>query len=163
MAKLTVKLSDQDPTIHLVGKRSVLIGRSAATEVQIDDPSVSGCHAQLVYCAGVYTLTDLKSTNGTRVNGQYIKTHLLRDADRIRFGQVTCIFEVPAGYSPGKNQTKRLLRVSRHGKLLGFFTPDNARESLKRGELRPDDTVWHEPVTPPAKLPVPTVKRSLQK
>ena len=149
MAKLTFKFTDQEPETHLVGKRSVLIGRSPDTEVQIDDPSVSACHAQLVYCAGVYTLTDLKSTNGTKVNGQYIKTHLLRDSDRIRFGHVTCIFEVPAGYSPGKHQTKRLLRVSRQGKLLGYFTPDNARESLKRGELRPDDTVCHDPSSPP--------------
>jgi len=150
MAKLTVKLSDQEPATHQVGKRSVLIGRSADTEVQIDDPSVSACHAQLVYCAGVYTLTDLKSTNGTKVNGQYIKTHLLRDSDRIRFGHVTCIFEIPPEYFPGKHPTKRLLRVSRQGKLLGFFTPDNARESLKRGELRPDDIVWHDspPPTP---------------
>jgi pSer/pThr/pTyr-binding forkhead associated (FHA) protein len=144
MAKLTVNLYDQDPQTHLVGKRSVLIGRSADTEVQIDDPSVSACHAQLVYCAGVYTLTDLKSTNGTKVNGQYIKTHLLRDSDRIRFGRVTCLFEVPAEYSPGKDHSKKLLRVSRKGKLLGYFTPDNARESMKRGELRPDDTVWHD-------------------
>ena len=151
MAKLIVKLIDQNPKTHLVGKRSVLIGRSPDTEVQIDDPSVSGCHAQLVYCAGIYTLTDLKSTNGTKVNGQYIKTHLLHDADRIRFGQATCIFEVAAEYFPGKHQTKRLLRVSRKGKLVGYFTPDNARESLMRGELRPDDVVWHDASSPSSK------------
>ena len=145
MAKLTVNLPDQAPQIHLVGKRSVLIGRSADTEIQIEDASVSACHAQLVYCTGVYTLTDLKSTNGTKVNGQFIKTHLLRNSDRIRFGRVTCLFEVPAEYSPGKHQTKKLLRVSRNGKLLGHFTPDNARESLKRGELKRDDIVWHDP------------------
>ena len=148
MARLIIKLPDQEPQPHLVGKRSVLIGRSVDTEVYIDDPSVSACHAQLVYCAGVYTLTDLKSTNGTKVNGQYIKTHLLHDADRIRFGQVTCIFEGPADCSLPKKQTRRLLRVSRNGKLIGYFTPDNARESLRHGDLRPDDKVWHDPETP---------------
>ena len=145
MAKLTVNRSGEKPQTHHVGKRSVFIGRAENMEVLIDDPSVSGAHAQLVYCAGTYTLTDLKSTNGTKVNGQFIKTHLLRDSDRIRFGQVTCIFELPPEFVPAKYQTKRLLRVSRNGKFIGFFTPDNARESLKRGELKKDDLVWHDP------------------
>ena len=68
MAKLIVKLFDQEPQTYLVGKHSVLIGRSADTGVQIDDPSVSACHAQLVYSAGVYTLTDLNRISCGTVN-----------------------------------------------------------------------------------------------
>jgi len=129
MAKIIVNPSGANPQTHHVGKRTVLIGRAVHSEIQIDDPSVSGAHAQLVYCAGIYTLTDLKSTNGTKVNGQFIKTHLLCNSDRIRFGQVTCIFELPREFVPSKHQTKRLLHISRNGKSLGYFTPENAAKA----------------------------------
>jgi len=145
MAKLTIIFSSSPTRVHHVGKQTVLIGRAPNAEVWIDDPSVSGSHAQLVYCAGIYTLTDLRSTNGTKVNGHFIKTHVLRDSDRIRFGHVTCIFELPSSFLPSKHQTKCLLRVSRDGKCLGYFTPENAREGLKRGELKKTDQVWHDP------------------
>ncbi|MCB0314759.1 MAG: FHA domain-containing protein, partial [Calditrichaeota bacterium] len=35
---------------------------------------------------GRYVLYDLKSTNGTRVNGQRIEHHVLQDGDVVEFG-----------------------------------------------------------------------------
>jgi pSer/pThr/pTyr-binding forkhead associated (FHA) protein len=40
--------------------------------IQIDDPSVSGRHAQLSLIDDRYQLKDLDSTNGTRVNSESI-------------------------------------------------------------------------------------------
>ena len=44
---------------------------------------------------GTYTLTDLGSTNGTRLNGQTIQTRELADGDRITIG--TTVAGVPGG------------------------------------------------------------------
>jgi pSer/pThr/pTyr-binding forkhead associated (FHA) protein len=59
----------------------------------IDDPSVSGRHAQLELAGETYRLKDLDSTNGTRVNGIPITETFLRFDDRIRFGAVEGRFE----------------------------------------------------------------------
>ncbi len=51
--------------------RSWIIGRDASrAQLVIDDTSVSGAHAEIVFTAGKgLTLRDLKSTNGTQVDG----------------------------------------------------------------------------------------------
>ena len=61
--------------------------------MQLEDPSVSGRHAQIEQVGEDYQLTDLESTNGTRVNGELITTVTLRVGDRIRFGKVEACFE----------------------------------------------------------------------
>ena len=64
--------------------------------IVIDDPSVSGRHAQLQLTGEIYRIKDLDSTNGTRVNGVPITETGLRFDDRIRFGAVEARFEPDA-------------------------------------------------------------------
>ena len=49
-------------------------------------------HAQIRHAHGTYTLTDLGSTNGTRLNGQTIQTRELTDGDRITIGSTVLEF-----------------------------------------------------------------------
>ena len=70
-----------------------MIGRSPENTMQLEDPSVSGRHAQLEQIGEEYQLTDLDSTNGTRVNGELITTVTLRAGDRIRFGKLEVCYE----------------------------------------------------------------------
>ncbi len=81
---------------HELTEQLVSIGRSPDNLIVIDDPSVSGRHAQLQATGDDYHLTDLDSTNGTTVNGKVITSVLLRAADRIRFGKVEACFECEA-------------------------------------------------------------------
>ncbi|MFN2475431.1 MAG: FHA domain-containing protein [Chthoniobacterales bacterium] len=80
----------------------VSIGRAAENAIVLADPSVSGRHAQLQLAGDDYQLIDLESTNGTRVNGETIRSVLLQPGDRIRFGKVEACFdcEVPAKAQP---------------------------------------------------------------
>jgi hypothetical protein len=58
-------------------------------------PSVSRRHAQILFRAGQYLVHDLKSVNGTRVNGRAVKPDdrvELSDGDQIQFGDVKLIF-----------------------------------------------------------------------
>lgn len=145
MAKLIVDFDEGTQSIFTVGRETTSIGRSAENDIQIDHPSVSSRHALLTYRNGRFALTDLCSTNGTKVNGQYVKSLALVNSDRILFGKVRCCFEFPQKFVAIGVRPKKLLRITRDGKLLGYFSIENARENLARGRLLPSDQVSHDP------------------
>lgn len=72
------------------------MGRAADNMIQIDDPSVSGHHAELLLIDERYQLKDVGSTNGTRVNSELVTDTFLRVGDRIRFGKVEARYESDA-------------------------------------------------------------------
>jgi len=80
-------------TAYELVEELITIGRVPDNIIVIDDPSVSGRHAQLELSGEIYRLKDLESTNGTRVNGIPITETALRFDDRIRFGAVEARFE----------------------------------------------------------------------
>jgi pSer/pThr/pTyr-binding forkhead associated (FHA) protein len=68
------------------------IGRRAGdNDIVIPDPYCSGKHAELTAQGGVFTITDLGSTNGTQVNGVRLEPNdprVLQPADEITLGQI---------------------------------------------------------------------------
>jgi pSer/pThr/pTyr-binding forkhead associated (FHA) protein len=77
-------------------KDRTTIGRRSHNDVVIDNLAVSGEHA-VIYVSGADTyLEDLGSTNGTTVNGQPIKRHLLQAGDLIEIGKYRLKY-LPAG------------------------------------------------------------------
>jgi hypothetical protein len=71
---------------------SVTIGRLADCDVVLKDKGASRKHAQLKLRDGTWTLTDLGSTNGTRLNGQTVQTRELSDGDLITIGTTVIEF-----------------------------------------------------------------------
>ena len=69
-----------------LAKEVITIGRLSDCDVVLKDKGASRRHAQLRTNAGVTTLTDLGSTNGTRLNGQTVQSGRLSDGDRITIG-----------------------------------------------------------------------------
>ena len=71
-----------------VGKEPLTIGRLADCGVVLSDPNISRRHAEIRRDdeTGGHQITDLGSTNGTKVNGTVIKSHRLRDGDEITLG-----------------------------------------------------------------------------
>lgn len=80
-------------TTHELVDQVITLGRAQDNMIHIDDPSVSGRHAELRVMGKTYQLRDLGSTNGTRVNGTTTTEMLLRHGDRIRLGAVQARFE----------------------------------------------------------------------
>jgi pSer/pThr/pTyr-binding forkhead associated (FHA) protein len=78
---------------HELTETVTTIGRAPENTLHLEDPSVSGRHAQVEQLGEEYQLTDLDSTNGTRVNGELVKSVTLRVGDRIRFGKVEACYE----------------------------------------------------------------------
>ena len=68
------------------GHGELILGRHHACDVVFDDGSVSRRHARLVYRDGSWVLQDLKSTNGTSVNGVRVGRCALRPGDRVALG-----------------------------------------------------------------------------
>jgi DNA-binding winged helix-turn-helix (wHTH) protein len=81
-----------------------ILGRGSDSLVWIDAQSVSRRHARLRIDAGLATLEDLGSKNGTFVNGIRLTTALaLRDGDELRIGSVPMTLKVYA--KPSSTET----------------------------------------------------------
>lgn len=77
-----------------------IIGRAPASDVVIDDRSVSRTHARLEVSGRRLDVRDLDSTNGTRVNGRRVNAAPLEVGDQILFGSV----EARITRQPGNNE-----------------------------------------------------------
>jgi pSer/pThr/pTyr-binding forkhead associated (FHA) protein len=93
LAKLLVKLHGKGSRHLGLTDKPVTIGRKADNALVIEDPAVSGHHARIVKVQAVFFLEDLKSTNGTAINGRPITRQQLRDADVITIGQHRLVFQ----------------------------------------------------------------------
>jgi pSer/pThr/pTyr-binding forkhead associated (FHA) protein len=93
MPKLLIKSEGGARIPHELAEELITVGRGPDNTLRLDDPSVSGRHAQLQRVGDIYRLKDLDSTNGTLVNGQKINETALRFGDRIRFGKIEALFE----------------------------------------------------------------------
>lgn len=71
----------------------LLIGRESKNDIAVHDVNVSRTHAELRFePQGVWTITDLGSTNGTLVNGREVATQPLSEGDRITIGMTNFMF-----------------------------------------------------------------------
>lgn len=71
----------------------VRIGRLPDCEIVLVDAKASRHHAEIRPQADDFVLVDLGSTNGTRVNGITVTSHLLVDGDDLAFGSTHLRFE----------------------------------------------------------------------
>ena len=92
-AKLLVKLHGKGSQHIELTLETLTIGRKPDNTIVIEDPAISGHHARIVKVQAVFFLEDLKSTNGTTINGKPITRHQLRDADVITIGQHRLVFQ----------------------------------------------------------------------
>lgn len=72
----------------------VTIGRESDSDVRVDDDRASRAHAKLQDHGGQVILTDIDSTNGTRVNGHPIQMRVMQHGDVILIGRCSLLFQV---------------------------------------------------------------------
>jgi NADPH-dependent 2,4-dienoyl-CoA reductase/sulfur reductase-like enzyme/pSer/pThr/pTyr-binding forkhead associated (FHA) protein len=75
---------------------SVVVGRDPEAGVSLSESTVSWKHARLTAHGAAWTIADLGSTNGTRVNGERIEPEREIPIDpgaEVRFGEITLRFE----------------------------------------------------------------------
>lgn len=65
----------------------VTIGREEGNDIQLNDERVSRFHVKIQSDGDRLVLTDLESTNGTKVNGEDMRLRVLRFGDLIQVGR----------------------------------------------------------------------------
>ncbi len=101
MAILKVLSGDEDGRVIKIDGERTVIGRHPHCQVVFDNDSVSRHHAQILESHGTFYLEDLRSRNGTYLNGAVLETRTqLSDGDQIRVCDVVMDFRLSNEPSP---------------------------------------------------------------
>lgn len=92
MASVVFYMEDGNTLVHKLENEVTTIGRHPESLVVLTCPSSSSRHATIKKAKDGYYVQDLGSSNGTRVNGAEIEEALLKDGDRVGFGDVQSVF-----------------------------------------------------------------------
>ncbi|MBT4725260.1 MAG: FHA domain-containing protein [Planctomycetaceae bacterium] len=70
----------------------ITVGREEGNDIQLNDERISRFHSKIQLDHDRMVLTDLGSTNGTKVNGEDIQLRILRYGDLIAVGRSVLLF-----------------------------------------------------------------------
>jgi pSer/pThr/pTyr-binding forkhead associated (FHA) protein len=70
----------------------ITIGREEGNTIQLNDERVSRFHVKIQEDHNRLVITDLESTNGTKVNGEDVQLRILRYGDMINLGRSVLLF-----------------------------------------------------------------------
>lgn len=85
----TPALVRSDGTTFPLSATTYVIGRSARCDIVLTDPQASGQHCRIERRTDGVTLSDIGSTNGTKVNGARITVTSLAHGDKVTVGKTT--------------------------------------------------------------------------
>jgi hypothetical protein len=99
---VTVRIGETARTLTFPSKARLMIGRGPENDLVMDDASVSGTHAAMVFDGdGRLLLSDLGSTNGTVVAGQPVGPGTAVEVTpgcEVMFGECAVVFEFGEGF-----------------------------------------------------------------
>ena len=94
-------------TFTLEAGKPAYAGRDPRNEYRIISSEASRVHCKFANEGGRYTVTDLDSKNGTRVNGKQITSVSLRDGDLIEVARVRFRFQLASPEGAGVDEAQR--------------------------------------------------------
>lgn len=156
---------------------TTLVGRGKDCGLVLVDPSISRVHARvLVRADGTVLVEDVGSANGVTVNGRRVKVWQIAGGDKLRFGNVEFLVEIPTGNTVETPQVSGLFR--RVGRkvasnlpwvvaavcavtvvvLLAVFVPDYVgrdRTTPQAAPVAAEPAAGEHPAAPPGSPPPP--------
>jgi signal transduction histidine kinase/pSer/pThr/pTyr-binding forkhead associated (FHA) protein len=106
MAYLIIKSEQLGTKRFALGEAAIFVGRASDKDICLKDLTVSNSHAKLTQEGGHFRIRDLRSTNGTFVNGEQVTEKILANGDRITIGSTVMTFvderEAPKPETPPK-------------------------------------------------------------
>jgi serine phosphatase RsbU (regulator of sigma subunit) len=106
-----VKGDSPGSTLALQAGRTV-IGRHPTCHIVLDNGAVSRHHAQVLESHGNYFLEDLRSRNGTFLNGEALSSRAeLHDGDQLRICDVTLSFLLHSPATPSRSKNPSIVNV----------------------------------------------------
>jgi hypothetical protein len=91
-ATLALISGGQPVRVYPLNAPALSIGRSDQSDIALSDPGVSRNHARVLREGDDFIVEDLRSTNGTEVNGQPVRRRRLADGDVIKLASSTLQF-----------------------------------------------------------------------
>lgn len=132
---------------------ALTIGRAPNNNLVLNDSRVSARHARILARPDAYYIEDLKSTNGTFVDGESVSRRTLQHGDMIRFDRYQFVFQrgphtpVHRESPPAPPSPQPALRAGvrlQDGSEPGRFIPLD-RDGLTLGRDAANDVVLHDP------------------
>jgi adenylate cyclase len=123
-------------------KPSLMIGRRESADIVLRFPNVSGHHCELSLEGGYWTIKDLRSSNGIKVNGTRVTEQKLRPGDKLSIAKHD--FEI--AFDPIRlGGTAPVAEKSQQESLFSRSLLESAGLEVKpRGDSRPTKSRRHE-------------------
>ncbi|MBL4883943.1 MAG: FHA domain-containing protein [Planctomycetaceae bacterium] len=112
----------------------VTIGREDDNSIQLNDERISRCHLKIQVDHDKVILTDLESTNGSRVNGLPVQMTVLNPGDLISLGRCILMY--------GSHEEIQAFCSEQHKDALNSQSPDdsgNTVSGIEGGQYSSDD------------------------
>ncbi len=116
-----------DRTVSLTPGQSLVAGRTAHCDLQLDDPSVSRRHCSITFENGQLHVLDLQSANGTFVNERPVTDSMARPGDLIRLGAAILEVRDPSD-AGGTDET--------------YLAEESTIESIIQRRIEPSSVSW---------------------
>lgn len=124
----------------------ITIGREEGNSIQLNDERVSRFHIKIQLDHDNLVLTDLESTNGTRVNNEEVQLRILRFGDMISVGRSTLVY----GSREQISQRMDKLKASDYGRKLDSATQSSGDDINKDWKDDPNYQLALLTMDPPA-------------
>jgi hypothetical protein len=96
-----------DGTRHRLTRGRTIIGRGSEADITVDDPGTSRAHIEVAWDGANGQVTDLGSTNGSRLNGQAVTRAVLQPDSVIEIGRTRILYRVLAQADDAPDRTTR--------------------------------------------------------
>ncbi len=133
--KLIIRPKDGRTEERDLTKSPFTIGRKQDNDLVLDDGAVSAHHAKIEQIQSAYFLEDLRSTNGTQVNGQRIDRRQLQDADVIAVGHFRLVYRGDS-IAESVPRTTDTADLDQTMAFTGQFRPEPAKQTPAHATLQ---------------------------
>jgi pSer/pThr/pTyr-binding forkhead associated (FHA) protein len=139
MARVTLRVLDGADRGRLYADMTtpVTIGREEGNTIQLNDERVSRFHLKIQEDQSKLILTDLESTNGTKVNGEDTQLRILRFGDLLSVGRSVLLFGTPEQIAERMTQLKTAENSS-----SGTAPPDQMSHGTKARSAGDAGSQW---------------------
>lgn len=136
MNKLIIADDEGKTTVVPLVRDEITIGRKEGNTIRLTERNVSRRHARLVRSNGLFTLEDLESYNGVRVNGEPIANpRHVNDGDRITIGDYQLSLRSDRPMAGPKMGAPVYVEPPPYARLVMMGPPNPGQEfSLEEGE-----------------------------
>lgn len=142
MSEITIRVLEGDQRGRVFSRLSppLTIGREEDNTIQLNDERISRFHLKIQADDGRLILTDLDSTNGTKINGHPVQMRVLQPGDTVTVGRVVLLIGTDEEILSGQQRARPVQRPSpsEDDPPIGHGTVRDLIEAIPGDEFLPN-------------------------